>query len=189
MSAKDSKDFGPDLNFSSRDLSMIGIEFAAESGFSEVTVAARLRQLVSEGEIDLQSEGILLCMADALDHPEAKWKLKIVQTSRGRQATYAEKVDSNYRDEIIAHAAWDSLQANGKMEASLAHCMSMFGISRATVFNSIRRASDHQKLLQRMMADDPYLGISEQERRKNPQYMQYINWLDRYSHADGDKAS
>ncbi len=189
MTKDEFSEYEPDYSFWPRDLSVVGFEVSARRGFSEKSLAVALRKLATDcREQGHLPDGALLAIADALDRDDAEWKLIIKRNKTGKKLPFVDKLRMRERDDRIARVVHYKMLADSKMESAVAHASEVFGVSRAVIFQSIKRESTREQHMRRLLADDPDIGLVERALRIDPSYRQYVDWLYRYSSAEGGEA-
>jgi hypothetical protein len=99
----------------------------------EAMLAAALREVVPEADGYVGS--FLAMIADALDSPDAEYRLRIVRNRRGRPPKA--DTDADYMRAEFVEARMRA--ANVPLKAAVMDAMEQFDCSRATVFRALKR--------------------------------------------------
>ena len=173
--------FGPDLDGKPLDIGDALLGFLGSLGAStllnERNLAMALRYIASASlneipfdEVDLAD--FWLSVADAIDHPKAKTLLRLGYAKRGQPESNTDRYRCEGRDSAVAFDVFDDFSRHGQLEAAIAKVARANGLSRSTVFRTIRRAAvlDVER---RTNNDGTVLYSDDAESR------QFENWLDR----------
>lgn len=122
--------------------------------FGEPSLAAALSLFIREEQLTGAGARLLWGVINALDNPLSDWKLTLSRRGKGKRF-----VPINEYMERIAHDADVAIlvcerEASGiKKEAAVAEAIAQFGLSRAAVFEAMRRSA------QRTAESDARLAI------------------------------
>jgi hypothetical protein len=105
--------------------------------FDATTVASEL-EAIAKGVADDVSY-FLLALADALDQPDAVWRLKLGRARRGRVVTEHEAFVRSERDKAIYDEIAERIEGGWPVEAAVAEQMQKRTLSRSSVFAARRR--------------------------------------------------
>ncbi len=106
-------------------------EFDLVEKLDEKELADALRHDARE----LEYPHLLLAVADALDNPEAEFRLRLVRSGRGRPKAN----NSEMHSRCASFVEWRVRHADIPLKAAVMDAMEQFDCSRATVFRALKR--------------------------------------------------
>jgi hypothetical protein len=106
-------------------------DFDLTEKIDEATLADALRHDARA----LDYPHLLRAVADALDSPDAEYRLRLVRTRRGRPVSRNGEADLRR----AYFVEWRMRQARIPLKAAVMDAMDQFSCSRATVFRSLKR--------------------------------------------------
>lgn len=157
MTRKDDKSDAYDLRVG---VAIARNDFDLVEKLDEPILAAALRSCADES----QYPHLLYAMADALDHPDAEFRLRLVRNRKGRP----NKRLREYDEAQSAYVAQRMAVAGVPLKAAVMDAMEHFNCSRATVLRSMKRQREWQQETQRIIELlDSKTAAKETDRGRN----------------------
>ena len=198
MTTRDMPFLGPNLKYPPCDLAKkfdtFRRSYDGETALNENTAAETIRfhlyhspETAADGNIIFRE--LLRVIADALDHPQAVWRLKLSRSKQGPRETVETQEQRTELMVDVAHFCWN-IENDGQLnKAAVSLACDEFGLGRTTVFNYLKGASKHMRDLVALYDSEDKLNDSdwnqqELQERFGPQYRDFLKWLDSYSIAD-----
>jgi hypothetical protein len=117
-------------------------DFDLVEKLDEATLADALRHDAR----DLNYPQLVLAIADALDNPDAEYRLRLVRNRRGRPST--QNSDADLRRAYFVE--WRMKNRDVPFKAAVMDAMVQFECSRATVFRSLKRRKELSKVIEQL---------------------------------------
>ena len=182
--------YGPRLDRDGGDLSFMTMMHTLDddglrlhsSRFDEEILAACIR-FALEGDDDVYIlKSILREVADALDHPSAKQKLRIVRPRAGRSRTAGERDEASGKQTEIVSDVWRGVIDFGKLEAAIAAAREKHKVGRTTVFRALADEAKIYRQASSLMGGDklPHKARERWSAEEQAAYLKFANWLDRF---------